>query len=460
MTQFRRQSRYEVPVEGLFAWHERPGAYDRLAPPWEGHQVVSATGDLATLRAEIRVPWLGPLTTRWIAVHEAYEKNRMFRDRQESGPFARWVHTHTFTPDGPNASRIEDEIDYELPMGGLGTLFGAALVERRLRRAFEYRHVQLGRDLARHARFADQGRRTIAITGATGLVGSALAPFLTTGGHTVVRLGRGTPAAGSRDARWDPATGAIDAGALEGLDAVVHLAGESIAAGRWNDERKARIRRSRTEGTRLLAHSLAGLARKPRVLICASAVGYYGNRETETVDEGSAPGSGFLPDVCREWEAAADPARAAGIRVVHLRFGIILSPRGGALAKMLPPFRMGGGGVIGSGLQGMPWVDLDDVLGAVQHVLFHEDIAGPVNVVGPESLDNAEFTRVLGRVLRRPTFTPLPSFAVRLIFGEMGQALLLEGARVRPAVLERTGFRFHSDTLDAALRMQLGAFDA
>ena len=296
----------------------------------------------------------------------------------------------------------------------------------------------------------------VAVTGATGLIGSALVPFLRSGGHEAVALRRASGGPGGGEAEWDPRTGALSAGVVDGLDAVVHLAGENVAGGRWTAARKARIRGSRVDGTRRLAAALAALPRPPRTLVAASAIGFYGDRGDETLDESSAPGEGFLPEVCQAWEAAADAAREAGLRVVHLRIGIVLTPAGGALGQMLLPFRMGVGGVIGSGRQYMSWVALDDVLGGVLHALRTEDLAGPVNAAAPNPVTNAAFTKTLGRVLRRPTLLPLPAFGARLAFGEMADALLLASARVDPARLRDSGFRFGHPGLEDALRHVLG----
>jgi len=294
----------------------------------------------------------------------------------------------------------------------------------------------------------------IAMTGSSGLIGSALMTRFEQDGHAITRVVRG---AGVRDPRhrtvvWDPAAGAIDRAGLEAHDAVVHLAGEDIAAGRWTQARKQVIRESRIRGTLLLCETLAGLAHKPRVLITASGVGYYGNHEPDDrVDETSPRGAVFLADLVRDWEQATTPAKAAGIRVVHTRFGIVLSPRGGALAKMLPVFRMGLGGKVGSGRQAMSWIALDDVPSVMLHLIEHDSLSGPVNVVSPHVVTNAEFTRILGQALGRPAILPLPGFAARLLFGEMADALLLGGARVIPKRLEDTGYRFAYPRLDQAL---------
>ena len=295
----------------------------------------------------------------------------------------------------------------------------------------------------------------ILVTGSTGLIGSALVSFLTTGGHEVTRLVRSK----SRRAIdgipvlvWDPGSGKLDPAALEGLDGVIHLAGESIAAARWTPAQKSRIVESRVKSTFLLAETLAKLSYPPKVLICSSAIGYYGNRGDEQLNEDSFSGSDFLSRVCREWEMATSPASKKGIRVVHIRTGIVLSPAGGALAKMLTPFRIGVGGVIGNGQQYMSWIALDDVVGTYHHALLNETLRGPVNAVSPSPVTNRVFTKTLGKVLRRPTIFPLPAFAARLGFGEMADALLLSSARVVPRKLLSSGYQFRFLDLEKALR--------
>ena len=290
----------------------------------------------------------------------------------------------------------------------------------------------------------------VLVTGASGLIGSALVPRLLEGGHQAIRLVRTAPQ--GDDLRWDPAAGVLDPASLEGLDAVVHLAGENIGAGRWTPERKSRIRESRVRGTALLSEALASLADPPQVLVCASAVGFYGSRGDEVLTEDSPAGSGFLAELCRDWEAAAEPARAKGLRVVHLRFGMVLSPEGGALRKMLLSFRLGLGGRIGDGAQTWSWISLDDVVGALCHALATDGLRGPVNAVSPHPVTNLEFTRTLGAALCRPTPFPMPAFAARLAFGEMADALLLCSARAVPARLQETGYAFRHPDLAGALR--------
>ena len=292
----------------------------------------------------------------------------------------------------------------------------------------------------------------ILVSGSTGLVGSVLVPRLLADGHQVVRLLREKTVPGEKGIAWNPAAGILDAKTLEGFEAVVHLAGESIASGRWTHAKKARIRDSRVVGTALLADRIAGLPRPPGVLLCASAIGFYGNRGDETLREDSPPGKDFLGRVCRDWEAASEPAARKGVRVVRLRFGVILSPAGGALAKMLTPFRLGLGGPIGDGRQYMSWIAIDDAVDSLLHALTPKLPAGPVNIVSPNPATNAEFTRTLGRVLGRPAFLPMPAFAARLAFGEMADALLLSSQRVAPDRLVASGYAFRYPALEQALR--------
>ena len=295
----------------------------------------------------------------------------------------------------------------------------------------------------------------IAITGASGFVGSALVPALVRDGHQLIRLRREPPAPGAPEVYWDPAAGALPS-LFEGFDAVVHLAGENIA-GRWTSEKKRRIHQSRVQGTRQVAESLAAMVKPPRVLVMASAIGYYGDRGGEELTEASPPGSGFLADVVQQWEAAAEPAERAGIRVVKLRLGVVLAKHGGALARMLLPFRLGLGGKVGSGRQYWSWVTLADVVAAFQFALGNEGLRGAVNVVAPEPATNAEFTAALAAALHRPAIVPMPAFAARLALGEMADAVLLASEKVRPAKLLAASYNFRHPRLPEALQHILGS---
>ena len=291
----------------------------------------------------------------------------------------------------------------------------------------------------------------ILISGSHGLVGSALMNSLKGAGHDVFTLVRRAPR-DDAEVEWYPERGSLALARLERMGAVIHLAGSSIAEGRWTDERKRSIRESRVKGTTVLSEALANLKHPPQTLLCASAIGYYGDRGDEILTEESAPGNDFLANVCIEWERATESAREKGIRVVNLRFGIILSVAGGALAKMLPPFRMGAGGRIGSGKQWMSWIALDDVVGVIKFALTSDALRGPVNVVAPNPVTNAEFTKTLGKVLSRPTIFPIPAFGVRLAFGEMADALLLSSQRVVPARLRDWDYSFKYLQLGGAIR--------
>lgn len=294
----------------------------------------------------------------------------------------------------------------------------------------------------------------VAVSGASGLVGSAVAARLAAAGHRVSRIVRGGPKGEGR-IRWDPRAGEIDADALCGVDAVVHLAGENIASGRWSAARKRRIRASRVEGTRGIATALAGLASPPRALVNASAIGYYGDRGEELLDEASPPGTGYLAEVCREWEAAVEPAERAGLRVVRLRIGVVLSGDGGALQRMALPFRLGVGGPVGDGRQYVSWISLADLVCAIEAALLQDSLCGPVNAVAPQPVRQAELASALGRVLHRPSWLPFPAWAVRLFLGQMGQELLLSGARILPRRLLEIDFPFAHAEVESALRHAL-----
>lgn len=295
----------------------------------------------------------------------------------------------------------------------------------------------------------------IFVSGASGLIGSALTPLLQSRGHDVVPLVRRRPAPGEAALAWDPERGTIDRAGLEGADVVIHLAGENVF-GRWSPAKKQRIRDSRVHGTKLVSEALAGLNRPP-TLLAASAIGYYGDRGSEEVTEQSSPGEDFLANVARDWEAATAPATRAGIRVANLRFGVVLTPAGGALAKMLPVFRMGLGGPVGSGNQYLSWITRDDAIHAVVHVLMTGTLAGPVNITAPRPITNREFAKALGKTLGRPAVVTVPAFALRMAFGTEGAAMLQSGQRVLPARLLTSGFHFAFDAVEPALRHLLAA---
>jgi uncharacterized protein (TIGR01777 family) len=446
------------PTEEVFLWHTRQGALTRLTPPWEQVRVLASDQSIRD-GAEVRIAMRrGPVELKWTVRHQDYIDGRQFVDVQIDGPFARWVHTHRFEPlEGGSATRMMDEIEWAPPLGALGRLLGGPVIESDLARSFAFRHRRLRQDLALHARWADRPRRTVAVTGATGLLGSALCALLTTGGHRVVRLVRRPDRAAPDTVLWDPAKGEIDQDGLRaaGVDSIVHLAGESISGLRWTPAKKQAILDSRVAGTRLVAEAAAS---NPSIdtLVMASAVGFYGDRGDERLTEASGPGKGFLAEVCQKWEAAAQRAEGAGVRTAKLRLGVVLSPAGGALAAMLPAFRAGVGGRVGPGRQYMPWVDLDDATGVFYHTLMNPEVSGVLNVTAPHPVTNANFTDTIGRVLRRPTLLPVPSLGVKAALGEMGNALLLQGQRAEPEATRASGYEFAYSSLEESLRHQLG----
>ncbi len=437
------------PAE-LFAWHERAGAFERLNPPFDPVEIVERTGGLQVGAKTVLRMRVGPVPQTWSAVHTAYEPGVLFRDEQQGGPFRKWVHTHKFEAGpSPGQSVLDDSIEYELPLGAVGELFGGRFAKNKLEVVFAYRHAVTHADLERHAAFAQRPRLTIAITGATGLIGSALTAFLTTGGHTVRAVKR------SGEHRFDLS-------ALEGADAVIHLAGAGVADERWTPERKTELAESRIVLTARLVEAIRGLKVPPKVLLSGSAIGIYGDRHDELLDEASPVGgrsergAGFLAGLCQDWEAAAHEVTLVGTRLVLLRTGIVLSARGGALAKLLGPFKAGLGGPTGTGTQWMSWVGLEDVLGALNHALFTDSVRGPVNLVAPNPVTSHDFAKTLGRVLSRPAIAPIPAFALRAMFGEMAEGTILAGQRVKPRALHDAGFSFLHETLEPALRFALG----
>lgn len=452
-------SRYVSPMPvsraEAFAWHARPGALQRLLPPWQAIRLLHNDASVAIgSRVEMRMG-LGPLSLPWTARHSALDLGHSFVDVAERGPFASWEHRHRVVDPSPGdeldaVSMLEDEVHWALPLHAVsGPLLGG-WVRRELGRMFAFRHARTAEDLLRHAEFAGRAPLRVGITGASGGIGGQLEALLQTGGHTVVRLGRR-----EGDIAFDATRGKVDASALEGLDALVHLAGAPIAT-RWTAGARAEIMASREVGTAALARALAGLRQPPAVWISASATGFYGDRPQGTVDEAAGLGAGFAAEVCRRWEAAAEPAKKAGIRVVHARFGVVLDPQHGALAKMLPAFRAGLGGRIGHGRQGMSWIAIDDALYALLALLHDARAQGPINLVAPGATSQAELASTLGRVLRRPVLLPVPAWVLRLALGTMAEDLVLGGAIVRPTVLQALGFRFSTPDLEPALRHLLG----
>ena len=450
---FEWRSVMPASADEVFAYHARPGAFRRLAPPWQKMRVLEETGDVTGGRVAFDV-WLGPVKRHWVAEMGSALPGRQFVDRQVDGPFSSWEHVHRFVPIDDERSELLDHIEYSLPAGGLTDFVGEGPAGKTLSRRFRFRHERTRLDLGRHAEWADRPRLTVAIAGASGLIGAHLADYLTTAGHRVIRLVRNKDA-GADEIPWDPATGALYHGALEGVDAVVNLSGVSLS-GIWTSSRKKAILESRVQATRTLAEAIMRMASPPSVFISVSAVGAYGFRGGEAVTEQTELGEGFLADVCRAWEEAAQPVLAAGVRLVTPRFGIVVSAAGGAVAAMLPAFKAGAGTRLGRGDQYWAWVELDDVLSAIEWAMQDEELEGVVNVTAPEPVTNREFTKTLGHVLHRPAALAAPAFVLRHGLGGMGDEMLLSSQRAMPAVLKSRGFRFAFPTLAGALRYELG----
>ena len=433
-------SSVDHPIDTVFAWHERPGAFERLTPPWQPVRVMKEAGSLANGETVIGLP--GGI--RWVARHSGYEPPRRFVDDLVSLPL-RWHHVHSFAPEGPTRTLITDAVTTPIPAPFLRSMF-------------VYRHTQVRDDLDAIARLhgIDPTARTVAVTGSSGLVGSALCAFLSTAGHRVIRLVRRAPRSDT-ERTWDPED--PDPGLFEGVDAVVHLAGASIA-GRFSEQHKNAIASSRIEPTRRLADALAR-SKGPKVLLAASAIGYYGSdRGDDLLDEAAEGGDGFLADVVAKWEAATGRAAEAGVRVVTVRTGIVLSTRGGMLELLRPVFLAGLGGRIGNGRQWLSWIDLDDLTDVYARSLVDEHLAGVLNAVAPAPVRSTDFAATLAHVLRRPALLPVPKPVLGVVVGaEAVDEVACASQRVAPRRLEAAGFQYRRPQLEASLRHQLGRFE-
>lgn len=444
------ESSMPVLAEALFAWHKRPGAFVRLRPPWidlsvsryEGIQ----DGKVATLHLGKR-----PFQITWQAEHQDYVEGHQFRDIQRKGPFKHWVHTHKFLSRGHGISRLIDHIEYALPFG-----LNPGILKNQLAKQFAYRHRITRQDLAAHQRYnPEQISLRIAITGASGLVGSNLSAFLSTGGHQVYRLVR-TLTNAPDEIYWNPVLKEIERDRLEGMDAVIHLAGENIFSLRWSQQKKERIYQSRVQGTKFLGQTLAQLSKPPTVFLSSSAIGYYGNRGEEPLSENADPGSGFLARVCTDWEGATALAQEAGIRTALMRIGIVLTPQSGMLRKMLLPFRLGLGGRLGGQDQYLSWITLDDVILGIYHSLMTNTVRGPINMVSANPVRMQTFVKTLAQVLKRPAFLHVPASLLRLAMGQVAEETALTSTRVYPQKLRLSAYDFLYTDLEVALRHMLG----
>lgn len=448
---FKYQSDVPLDAEVLFAWHLHPAALRRLSPPWQPvhilHQEPLKEGAKLVLKTPIPNT---PFWTKWTARHLEVHPPDGFTDIQEAGPFKIWQHEHRFIAH-EQGTRMEDSLRYQMPFPSLlHPIFGRKL-HRQFEQSFAYRHAVLARDVALFQLYEATPKRVL-ISGGSGLVGSALIPFLETMGFEVWKLVRRNPH--EKEIQWDPYKQIINPRALEDFDAVIHLSGENVGK-RWTKRTKRKIWYSRTISTTFLAQTLAKLKRPPEVFISASGAGFYGETALPATEEHGL-GHGFLADVCEAWEQSTLPAKSAGIRVINARFGLILSPAGGALQKMLPVFLNNVGGKIGTGEQMMSWISIDDVLGIFYHLLHHNLITGAINVVSPNAVSNLEFSQTLAHVLARPCFMSVPRPIVGVLFGQMGKETLLQSQNVYPERLLAQSYPFMHPQLEDALRHVLG----
>jgi len=460
MPTYAHTAEYAHPVSAVWSWYDSPGAFRRIMPEWEGITPVQAGALMDGERTKFKVS-IGPIKRMWVARHHGVVSGKVFNDVMEKGPFGAWDHEHKFVAKTDSTSSIEDTIQWRLPLHPLTFWTAPFTVKGRMDQMFAFRTARVQNDLERIAEFAHLPRQRILISGSTGLIGLQLCAFLSAAGHSITRLVRPSTqlpsdAQGDDVVVWNDQTGEVVSGDLNGFDTVIHLAGAGIGDKRWSKARKALIESSRTGPTHNLATLLAGLDQPPKAFLCGSAIGFYGNRGDETLNESSSPGSNFLADVCRTWEAAAQPAVDAGIRTVWLRTGLVITPMGGVLQKLLLPAKLGAGGPVGNGRQQYSWISLDDQIYAIHHLMMNDTCEGAFNLTAPEPLPQKRFAKTLGRVLRRPAFAPLPGFVLKIMLGEMAQGLVLDGQRVLPERLEASGYRFQHRDLETCLRQCLG----
>ena len=447
---FEKDIEIKTNVEELFEWHEKPGAFERLTPTWDPVKIIKKEGGIVDGEVDMRVK-IGPLWVKMLMQHCEYKKNSKFKDVQIEGPFPMWEHTHLFNETKKGFTKMNDIIDCRIPLGLVGKIFSRKYVKNRIEQLLEYRHSTVYEDFKIANKYRGK-TMNVGITGSHGLIGTALIPFLTTCGHKVTRIVRGTPK--ENEIYWNPKTGEIDS--LEGLDIIVHLAGEPVGSRiRWNRKKKEEIYESRVLGTGLLCRKISRMVKPVKALISASAVGYYGDRGNEFLDETSGAGGGFFSDVVKGWEKATEYASGIGIRTVNMRFGIVLTPEGGALERMMLPVNFGLGSRIG-GEQWWSWVSIDDTIGSIYHAMMNDEMKGKYNVTAPFPVRQKEFSKTLCGIMWRPDMMALPESIVKNIMGEMGEMLLLASNKINSNKIIETGYEFRHERLEDALRHLLG----
>jgi len=450
---YKYNTEIQSDVHTAFSWHEKEGALQRLTPPWEKVELVEKSDGIdvgATCTLNVGT---GFFSIPWQAEHIEYYKDRHFKDRQNSGPFSLWEHSHDFD-EHENMTHITDTVEYRLPFHPISKFFAGSFIRRKLDRMFAYRSSVSKNDIEILHKYKPEPK-TIVISGSSGVVGSSLVPYLQTQGHKIIRLVRNEKQLCIGDVCWNPNAGIVE-DQFENADVIIHLAGEPIGDGNWTEEKKLSIIDSRVKSTSLLAKTIANMKNPPKLLICASAIGYYGDRGEDVLTEDCDAGKDFISDVCNRWEDSAKPAEEAGVRVVYLRIGVALSPAGGALQRTYKLASFGLGTVLGSGRQYLSWVAMDDVLYAITHIMETEGLRGAVNLTAPTPVRWQEYADTLGTVLNRPRFLKVPSWLIKLIYGQMGKEVLLSSANVYPKKLLESGFTFRYPLLESALRHMLG----
>lgn len=451
---YSKKTKIEASVEKAFAWHAREGAISRLTPPWAPLKMISRTGEGINkgVRIKFRLK-LFKIPMTWEAEHIEYQKNKFFKDHQLQGPFAKWEHAHIFRSDSDDSFTMEDNVEFKLPFGILSRPF-YRYAKKEFGRMFSYRHRVLKYDLENHA--FETKKKRILISGASGTIGSALVPFLQTLGHNVIRLVRKKENLLQDELFWDPYKGVLNIEQAGQIDAVINLNGVDISQGKWTDKQKRKIIDSRVIPTKLLVKKIKNLEHKPKVFISSSAIGFYGDRGETILKEKASHGKSFISKVCKKWEDASEKALDAGIRTVQLRTGVVLTPAGGALARMHLPFKTGCGAVLSDGRQYMSWISMDDAISAIVHILNNNNINGAVNLTSPNPVTNKEFSKTLANAFLKKVFLKIPKFTAFLLWGEMGQETLLASARVTPDKLLESGFSFQHEMLLPALKEMLG----
>ena len=459
MPQFVHEAHFPHKREEVWNWYDSEGAFLRVMPEWEGLKPVQVGKLQDGEETKFRIK-LGPLRPMWVARHYGVKPGERFCDVMVKGPFGKWDHEHSFERHH-NESKIIDTIDWKLPFHLLTGWTSFLTVKPRLTSMFRFRTDRTANDLRAISKFSTLPRQRILVSGSTGLIGTQLCAFLQSAGHEVYRLLRPNSKVSQivqeqHILRWDEKSGEMIQGDLNGFDSIIHLAGAGIGDRRWSKKRKKLLWDSRIDVTKKLCDLISKLDQPPKKFLCGSAIGYYGNRENEKLTEQSTIGQGYLPEMCEAWEQSTHSLSKLGIKVVYLRTGLVMTPMGGILKRLLLPAKCGAMGPVGGGKQMQSWISLDDELYAIHHLVMVPDAEGAFNLTAPTPVSQKKFAKILGKVLKRPAFAPLPGFVIRTVFGEMGKKLVLDGQEVYPQRLVESGFEFTHTNLEDCLRHCLG----